>query len=188
MVRAEPRDGRNCQEKSADDQGADREWAGGSPGFDCWRFFVRLPGCGWSRLFVRFPRFRWARLFARRELRWTLVGPYRGRFPIISDGLSPWLQTRDRRRGDYQDRLWRIHRISSSRTKVLEVLSTRGYERMIRFENARRDRAGPSKAGLGIVRLFGNLAHDSQVVQRVGEIRMEWPEAGLLQKGSLAEK
>ena len=59
---------------------------------------------------------------------------------------------------------------------------------MIRFENARRDRAGPSKAVLGIVRLFGDLAHDAQVVQRVGEIRMEWPEAGLLQKGSLAEK
>jgi hypothetical protein len=59
---------------------------------------------------------------------------------------------------------------------------------MIGFQNGRRDRAGPSKAVLGVVGLFRDLAHDAEVVQCVGEIRMEWAEAGLLQKGSLAEK
>jgi hypothetical protein len=59
---------------------------------------------------------------------------------------------------------------------------------MIGFQNGRRDRAGPSKAVLGVDGLFRDLAHDAEIVQRVGEIRMEWAKAGLLQKGSLAKK
>ena len=59
---------------------------------------------------------------------------------------------------------------------------------MIGFQDGRRDRGGPSKALLGVNGLVGDLAHDAEVVQRVGEIRMERAEAGLLQKGSFAEK
>ena len=59
---------------------------------------------------------------------------------------------------------------------------------MIRFQNGGRDCAGPSEAVLGVARLFRDLAYDTEVVERIGEIGMEWAEAGLLQKGSLAEK
>jgi len=59
---------------------------------------------------------------------------------------------------------------------------------MIRFQDGGRDRAGPSKELLGVDRLFRDLTHDAEVVQGVGEIRMERAEAGLLQKGSLAQK
>jgi hypothetical protein len=59
---------------------------------------------------------------------------------------------------------------------------------MIRFQDGRRDRGGPSKAVLGIRGLLGDLAHDAEVVQRVGKIRMKRAEAGLLQKRRLAEK
>lgn len=59
---------------------------------------------------------------------------------------------------------------------------------MIGFQDGRRDRGGPSKAVLGVDGLFGDLAHDAEVVQRVGEVRMERPETGLLQKGRLAQE
>ena len=59
---------------------------------------------------------------------------------------------------------------------------------MIRFQDGGRDRAGPSKEVLGVDWFFRDLTHDAEVVQRVGEVRMERAEAGLLQKGSLAQK
>jgi hypothetical protein len=59
---------------------------------------------------------------------------------------------------------------------------------MIWFQDGRRDRAGPSKEVLGVDGLFRDLAHDAEVVQRVGEVRMERAEAGLLQDGSLAQQ
>jgi len=59
---------------------------------------------------------------------------------------------------------------------------------MIGFQDGRRDRGGPPKEVLGVDGLFGDFAHDAEVVQRIGEIRMERSETGLLQKGSLAQK
>ncbi len=59
---------------------------------------------------------------------------------------------------------------------------------MIWFQDGCRDRAGPSKELLGVDWLFRDLTHDAEVVQGVGEVRMERAEAGLLQKGSLAQK
>jgi hypothetical protein len=59
---------------------------------------------------------------------------------------------------------------------------------MIWFQDCRRDRVGSSKAVLGVDGLFRDLAHDAEVVERIGEVRMERAETGLLQKGGLAQK
>ena len=59
---------------------------------------------------------------------------------------------------------------------------------MVGGKGCRRDGDRPAIKPLGFARAPCFFGNDGEVVQRVGEIRMEWPEAGLLQKGSLAEK
>jgi hypothetical protein len=59
---------------------------------------------------------------------------------------------------------------------------------MIWCQNRGRDRPGPSKTTLGIDRLARELAGDAEVIQRVGDVRMERAEAGLLQTGYLAQQ
>jgi hypothetical protein len=57
---------------------------------------------------------------------------------------------------------------------------------MVWLQHRGRDGRGSSIAELGVGRLVPDLTHDAEVVQRVGQVRMERPETGLLQKGSFA--
>ena len=59
---------------------------------------------------------------------------------------------------------------------------------MVRRQRRGRDGVRPAEVVLRVDRIVCHLADDAEVVQRVGEIRMEWAEGGFLQKGSLAEK
>ena len=80
-----------------------------------------------------------------------------------------------------------VERYSPGGAKILQVLSTRGDEGVIRLEGCDRDLVRTPKALLRFVRLARDLAHDAEIVQRVGNIRMERAEAGLL-KGSAASR
>jgi hypothetical protein len=57
---------------------------------------------------------------------------------------------------------------------------------MVWFQHRGRDGIGSSIAKLGVRRLVRDLAHDAQVVQRVGQVRMERAETGLLQNYGFA--
>jgi hypothetical protein len=57
---------------------------------------------------------------------------------------------------------------------------------MVGLQNRGRDGMGLSIAELGVGRLVCDLADDAKIIQRVGEVRMERAEVGLLQKGSFA--
>ena len=59
---------------------------------------------------------------------------------------------------------------------------------MIRLERRRGDIVRATKIALRLCRLLRYLTDDSQIVQRVGKIRMERAEAGFLQPGRFAEQ
>jgi hypothetical protein len=65
---------------------------------------------------------------------------------------------------------------------------TRGDEGMIWLQRRGRNGIGPAIAELGVLRLVRDIAHDAEVVQRVGQVRMERAETSFLQKSSLAQQ
>ena len=59
---------------------------------------------------------------------------------------------------------------------------------MIGFQRRLRDLVSPSKVPLRALRLLQYLADDAEVVQGVGEVRMERAETGPLQHGDLGQQ
>ncbi len=59
---------------------------------------------------------------------------------------------------------------------------------MIGWQRVLGDRARPPEKLLGVVRLVRDLAHDAEVVERVGEIGVERTEALLLQLSRFAQE
>ena len=59
---------------------------------------------------------------------------------------------------------------------------------MIGLQRRSRDRGGPAKELLGFDWLARDFTHDAEVVQRIGELRIERSETGFQEKGGLTEK
>ena len=59
---------------------------------------------------------------------------------------------------------------------------------MVCFQHRRRDGNGSAKTSFRLVRIAIHLAHDAEVVQRVGEIRVKPTKTRLLQEGRLAQQ
>ena len=57
---------------------------------------------------------------------------------------------------------------------------------MVWLQYGCRDGIGAPKAAIRLDQIASNFAHDAEVVQRVGEVRMERAETGLLHERSLA--
>jgi hypothetical protein len=70
--------------------------------------------------------------------------------------------------------------------KIMKILSTRGHKGMVWRQYRRGDGEGSPKTVFRVDRFVRALAHDTEVVQRVGKVRMERAETCLLREGSLA--
>jgi hypothetical protein len=73
-------------------------------------------------------------------------------------------------------------------TEVFKILSTRSDHRVVRRKRRRRDLYRPPIGRLGIVRPPGSLGDDGEVVERVGQIRVERTEFGLLKLCGVSEQ
>ena len=73
-------------------------------------------------------------------------------------------------------------------TKVAKILLTGRDEGMVRMQRRSRDADRPPEVLLRVVWFSGDFAHDPDVVQRVGQVRMARPETRFLQASRLAQQ
>jgi hypothetical protein len=72
--------------------------------------------------------------------------------------------------------------------EVLEVLSTRGDHRVVGRTRRRRDCYGAPEQCFGIVQTSCLLRDDAEVVQGVGQIRVQRTQFGFLKPGGLPQQ